>query len=672
MVFKRLTSAFTLSLGLVLVVTSSLSHAAVDRSQLTEEQRSFLEAYEAIKANDRPLIARYKQTLKDYSLYPYLVYLDYKHHLSVTPDRLVAYFLERYSPDSPLPRRLKDRWLRKLGKQQKWDTFLTHYRPGEYRAKDLSCYYYRARLDVSTQDSALNEDMLAFWQTNLTLPRQCNPVTAHLKKHNLITGARVWQKVIRAMHKGHTRTAKRLARDLSATDQKQLRFWIKVYRHPERIEQALPGFVTPVIRKEIFKQALQRLSYQDPENALSELAKRREQYGLNQKEHDALHTRLSLRLAYRHHPKAKDFLKQVDVENKDVDAMHWEMRSTIREGDWEHYLSLYERLPQTEQQDERWQYWLARALDELNKDPAAVRIWQSLAKTRSYYGFLSADRLNLPYRFNPATTNPTPLPELKQKYPQINILEELKAIGWRYSFKREWYHLLDRLDEADFEGVAQLMSNWNQHALAIQTVSRVKKWDDLSLRFPTPYKEPVLQAADDNQIDPAWVYGVIRRESAFSADISSPAGAIGLMQLLPRTARYIGRQNGFKKRDYTRLTRPESNIALGSAYLRYLIDKYQGNRVMATAAYNAGPKRVDAWRPERRALPADRWVETIPFNETRKYVKAVLEYTTIFQSNLKGRYDRLQNVMPVIPPKQLDADRHQKKQAKKSPAQRRG
>ncbi|MDR9498635.1 MAG: transglycosylase SLT domain-containing protein [Hydrogenovibrio sp.] len=643
---QRILSA--LILNLLLGVSAN---AAIDRSQLTDPQRAFLEAYEAIKANDRPLIARYKQSLKDYSLYPYIVYLDYKYHLSVTPDRLVEYFIERHSPQSPLPRRLKDDWLRKLGKQKNWTLYLKHFEPDEYRAKDLQCYAFQARL-AKGQTQTLNDDLLAFWQANLTLPRSCQNPLAYLRQNDLITGARVWDKVARAMQKGHTKTARRLARDLSAADQKQLDFWIAVYRQPKKIENAMPDHITPVIRKQIFKQALHRISYSDPEKALSALALRTEQYGLGQKEHDTLHTRLSLRLAYRHHPKAKAFLKQVDAQNKNLDAIHWEMRVAIREGDWEHYLSLYEQLPRADQGDTRWQYWLARALDVLNKDPVAIRIWEDLAKSRSYYGFLSADRLNLPYQFNPAASTPTPLADLKQKYPQIEVMQELKAIGWQSNFKREWYHLLDQLDEADFEGVAKLMSQWNHHSLAIQTVSRVQKWDDLSLRFPTPYKKPILQAANDNQIDPAWVYGVIRRESAFSADISSPAGAIGLMQLLPRTARYIGRQNGFKKRAYTHLTQPESNIALGSAYLRYLIDKYQGNRVLATAAYNAGPKRVDAWLPQDRPLPADRWVETIPFNETRKYVKAVLEYTTIFKSSLQDRYDRLENVMPIIPPKQ--------------------
>jgi soluble lytic murein transglycosylase len=382
--------------------------------------------------------------------------------------------------------------------------------------------------------------------------------------------------------------------------------------------------------------------------ALKTLKQRAEQYGLNRQEESHLQSRVSLRFAYQYHPKASEYLAQIDRAGKDERTLEWELQVTIRESNWVNYLDLYALLPPEEQSESRWLYWKARALAELNQQEDARPIFQTLAKQRSFYGFLSADRLQQPYQFNPTPSQKKDLAKMVKKYPQLEVMQELIAIQWKLSLKREWYNLLKNIDQNDFEAIANFMADWDQHNLAIQTISRVKKWDDLSLRFPTPYREPVMQAANKNTIDPAWVYGVMRRESAFSPTISSPVGAVGLMQLMPKTARYIGRKIGLKKRQYTRLTIPESNIELGSAYLSYLSDKYNGSRVLATAAYNAGPTRVDQWIPQDKVLSADQWIETIPFSETRAYVKAVLEDTTIFKSMLNKKYDRLENFMHPI------------------------
>ena len=287
-------------------------------------------------------------------------------------------------------------------------------------------------------------------------------------------------------------------------------------------------------------------------------------------------------------------------------------------------------LSRTAPNNKRWLYWKARAYSQLNQQKQANLIYKKLAEQRNFYGFLSADILNQPYRFNPAPTHQYDMQALMKKYPQLAIIKELIAIDWKLSVKREWYHLLKNIDANDIEAIAGSMAQWEQHNLAIQTVARAKKWDDLALRFPTPYKQPIMQAAKKHTVDPAWVYGVIRRESAFSENIQSPVGAVGLMQLMPATAKYIGRKIGYKKRQYRQLTHAEFNIELGSAYLSYLHKKYKGNRILATAAYNAGPHRVDKWIPKNKMIQADQWIDTIPFSETRAYVKAVMEYTTYF------------------------------------------
>ncbi|RUM92135.1 MAG: lytic murein transglycosylase [Thiomicrospira sp.] len=648
------TLKFLLLLFISLSVTFQQVHASSRSENLSENQKKFLDAYEAIKANDRPLISKYKSQLKNYPLYPYLVYLDYKYHFKDTPNPVIESFINN-TPNSPLPFFLKAKWLHHLAGTYQWDEYLKHYQEGEYRAVSLKCYFIQASIARNRTDQIRNKAQ-TLWKTHITLPKDCRPVKRFLRKEKLITGSMVWSKLQLAMTKGKIKHAKKIGRDLSKMGRRALHFWIDTYKNPKKVTRAIPAYISPVIRQAIFKQGIQRLAYTEPELALKTLEKRAEQYGLNTQELASLQSQISLRFAYQYHPKASEYLAQIDRASKNEKTLDWELQVTIRESNWVNYLDLYALLPEKQQNETRWRYWKARALSELNQNKKALPIFKALAQKRNFYGFMSADRLKQPYQFNPTPSQKKSFTKMVEKYPQLKVMQELIAINWKLSLKREWYHLLDHIDEDDFEAIANFMSDWNQHNLAIQTISKVKKWDDLSLRFPTPYKQPVLQAANKNTIDPAWVYGVIRRESAFSPNISSAVGAVGLMQLMPKTARYIGRKMGFNKRQYTRLTSPESNIKLGSAYLSYLHKKYNGSRVLATAAYNAGPHRVDQWIPEDTVMAADQWIETIPFSETRAYVKAVLEYTTIFKSMLNKKYDRLENFMhPIGLPKTLSA-----------------
>jgi len=631
---------------LILLFTLTPSLATLDRSQLTTNQQTFLKAYDAIKANDRPLIATYKQQLANYTLYHYLPYLDYMFHLENTPAPLIETYLNN-TPNSPLPAFLKRKWLYHLGKTQQWSLFLKHHQDSQQDSTPLQCYALRAKIAKAPSDSMLNQ-VKQLWVKSFNNASACQPLDQYLRQNKALTGSMVWKKIVSAMQKGKLSLAKQAGRDLSKLEQNALDYWIKVYQTPDLVQRAMPAGISPVIRQQIFKQGVLRYAYTEPQKALALLGQRASQYGLNHEEVGAITKTIGLRLAYRYDPTASETLDQIDQASQDHQTIEWQLQLTIRNGDWLRYLDLFERMPMAYQHKKRWQYWRARSLAKLNRNNEAQEIYQRLAKQRNFYGFLSADILKQPCRFNPKPSQTQTKSSLQKKYPQLRIIEELLAIDWKISLKREWYHLLEHTDEEDFEAIANLMSDWNQHHLAIQTISKVKKWDDLTLRFPTPYKEPVMQAANKNTIDPAWVYGVMRRESAFSSNISSSAGAIGLMQLMPTTARYIGQKIGFKKWQYNQLTRPNENISLGSAYLSYLHQKYNGSRILATAAYNAGPKRVDQWILQHQSMAADRWIDTIPFSETRAYVKAVLEYTTIFKSILNQKYDRLENFMHPI------------------------
>jgi len=210
---------------------------------------------------------------------------------------------------------------------------------------------------------------------------------------------------------------------------------------------------------------------------------------------------------------------------------------------------------------------------------------------------------------------------------------ELMRLGRGRDARREWRHLTLNMEPADLKAAAGLARQWEWHDQAIFTLARSGFWDDLELRFPVEHLELVEQYAERNGLGVPWVLAVMRQESAFAEDARSHAGATGLMQLMPATARGVARRLGRKRPSRSSLMQAEHNIPLGTAYLSEVYEQLDRHPVLATAAYNAGPHRVLRWLP-RHTQEADIWVETIPFDETRNYVKRVMAYAVIYEKRL--------------------------------------
>ena len=637
---------FILTLSFVSLLSSFPAQA--ENTKLTVEQQAFKEAYQAIKRNDRKAVAQYKKQLKGHPLLVYVEYHDYRIHIANTPNKQVLNFI-KHNKDSYLSDRLYGHWLRNLAKKKHWTTFLTHYKP--QTSETMRCYHIQALANRKQLPKALK---LAkpIWQNSTGLSKACQPLDALLRNNKKLTGTMVWHRIELAMNKRKTSLAKKLSKDLSKKQQKMFAYWLKVYKDPALVSKPLPKDISPSIKKKIFTQGIRYLASKDPKLAKTSLDKFYKQYGLNRDQYGGLKRKVALRTAYKYKPEAAVFLEEVNQTNaKTEDSLRWQAQVALKNSDWATLLETIELMPAEMQKDKQWRYWKARGLEasgDKEGAKAAKDIYRELARNRNYYAFLAADKLGLDYRFNPNPIKQKDTKYLIKKYPELQRIPELMAVDWRISAKREWYHLLNRVDRNELQAIAVLANEWQNHSQAIRSLAKAKNWNAIDLRFPVAHKEPIMQNADKNKIDPAWIYGVIRRESAFSEDIKSPVGAMGLMQLMPKTAKYIGNKIGIKKVSQKDLIKPENNIELGSAYLSYLLNKFNGNRVMATAAYNAGPHRVDQWSPEKGSIAADQWIDAIPFTETRNYVKAVLEYTTIFKSLLNKRYDRLRDIMPPI------------------------
>ncbi len=640
---QRTHLAFTCLFLISLIGYQTTAYA--ENKILSSQQQAFLDAYQSIKLNDRKAIAQYKVQLKDYPLYPYVLYHDYRLHLKSTPDTLIENFIKTYKK-SYLSDFLYGKWLTHLAKNKQWNQFSKVYTP--QKNQDSQCYNIQALSHTKQLNTAL-ELAIPIWENSTTLSKACRPIDELIRQHKKLTGSMIWKRIDLAMNKHKVSLAKSLSKDLSRKEQKMLNEWVKVYKHPKLVSKPLPKSITPIVKKSIFTQGIRKLASQDPALAQKSLELYYKQYGLNSNQYNVLARKVALRTAYRSDPQAKNLLHHVNRNgSKNADSLRWQAQIAIKESDWPGLLEAIELMETVKQKSKQWLYWKARALEATQQFKESDYLYRTLARQRNYYAFMAADRLNLDYQFNPKPIKKLKPDELLKKYPELLRIQELLAINWPLSTRREWYHLLNKADQNELQAVAVLASQWKQHAQAIRSLAKAKSWDALSLRFPTPYKQPVMQNAKRNDIDAAWIYGIMRRESAFAKDIKSPVGATGLMQLMPKTARYMSKKISSKNISYTKLTEAKNNIELGSAYLSYLSQKYSGNKVLATASYNAGPNRVDKWIPEKDFLPADQWIDSLPYTETRAYVKAVLEYTTIFNSLLNQKYTRLKDVMPDI------------------------
>jgi soluble lytic murein transglycosylase len=300
---------------------------------------------------------------------------------------------------------------------------------------------------------------------------------------------------------------------------------------------------------------------------------------------------------------------------------------------------------------EEWQYWQAVALAKTGQQTQAEDHYAVLARQRDYHGFLAADTLKWPYRMGnkPLEYDEAALEQLSRQPGMVRAHELFRAAMFRDA-RREWAAATRNYSNDELKLAAVLAGQWGWHDRAILTVASAKDYSDLKLRFPLDYESDIKHVAHNKQLEPAHVYAVIRQESAFNKDAKSPAGAMGLMQLMPKTGLATARKYNIPLGSTGLLYQPDKNITIGSTYLKQVMDQYDKNIVLASAAYNAGPHRVDRWLPKKEEQTADSWIALIPYSETRKYVQRILAYMAIYDWRMEQPETPLQQHMPAIKP----------------------
>ncbi|MGE0372785.1 MAG: transglycosylase SLT domain-containing protein [Gammaproteobacteria bacterium] len=623
--------------------------AAEDEAGESRRLRAdFLAAEDALRAGN---LARYRallEGLRGYPLYPYLRYEYLRPRLHVTSGAEVAEFIRLYA-DSPLGARLQRAWLDGLARSGRWQALLQHY-PADSGDVELECYRRWALYQTGDKASAL-ADLERLWLVDRSQPAACDRIFALWRREGGLSQDLAWRRFVLAMNGNEMRLARYLVRQLDTEQKADAELWLRVHASPGLIESLPPSTPRDPARNGIIIHGLKRLASADIDRAIAAWnGPVGTRHAFTPEETAEAQRSLAMTLALRGRREALDWLARVDA-GTDASLREWRVRAAVSQRDWDAVLAAIYRLNEEEQASPRWRYWQARALDALNQRQQADEIFLGLALNRSYYGFLAADRLGRSYQMNHVPLDAAVARSVTpEEYPGVARARELFALDRRVDARREWYFATRDMADWQLQSAAVLAQGWGWHDRAIVTVGRTAQLDDMEVRFPLVHRAEVLAEARARGVDPALAFAVIRQESAFAADARSPAGALGLMQLLPQTAQKLAGHLRLPASGRMDLLDVSTNLQLGIAYLRRLIDRYD-NPLVAAAAYNAGAHRVNRWLPHDTIVKSDEWAETVPFVETRGYIQNVIYFASIYDMRLDLPPRKLSERMPAVLPR---------------------
>ena len=634
---SRLTS-FLNHLLFISMIGLSLGSVTAQADDLVLQRWQFKQALDALKTNDFENFQQFSTGLQDYPLYYYLRYQYLKPRYSQLPSSETEAFLRHYG-DTYFGDLLRRDWLKKLAKQGDWNTIIRIYTPQS--SIQLQCYYVQARLMTGQNRQAAISEAQELWLVDRSQPNACDPVFEYLYQRNLVDDSMLWQRIELAMNKNKFGLAKALAKRLQPTDQAWAERWQTMHRNPKQTLANFEAPDLPIVRK-ILLHGIKRLARKNFELANEYWSIFQTRHAFSAQQIGEMQRDLALISVKHNHPQALKWLAAVHQNYLNEKVNETRIKLALKTQNWHALADFITELPESERSNYRSRYWLARALEKIGKKSEAQQKYQELAKERDYYGFLAADRIRAEHQmqhksivFSPADqTRMMKNNSIKGAYEFYNISRLYGENKWLLEARREWQYAITHLNSSDQAIAAALASRWNWYDRAIMAAAKAGHYDDLDVRFPLAFYRQLEQAAKTQGVDLAWAYGITRQESAFMSDVRSRAGALGLMQLMPATGRLVARKIGLNLRRTRDILDIETNVNLGTAYLRQMLDKFDGNYMLATAAYNAGPGRSVRWAAQNGCMPADMWVEMIPFNETRKYVRRVLFYTSIFESRL--------------------------------------
>lgn len=622
---------FVLLFALVSGVISPQSIA--EDGKLREEQRAQFLSLEkqlnTLPVSKLPAIHKDIEDLANYPLVPYLKLRLAERTLSNLTSSTVDAFLARYA-GTPLATHLRKRWLDLLSKRKQRLAYIDAYQPG--LGTRYTCLYLDYQLQATDNPDYWFEQVDALWLSGRSRPDECDPVFKQWQNAGHMTTDMVLKRIEKVVRGGDRNLLGYLQRRLPASHNYLVDLWRQTRRSPEAVlRYGLFPRKFPEAEKAVLYYGIIRLAWQTPKKAIKAFQYWQTKMTFSEAQIRQIYRAIAISLVIEGDDNADVWLAKANVPDAEEDVRHWHLAYMLRQNDWRQALEVIQNAPQDEQTQDAFRYWRARGLSELNADQLPQQLYGELAKERHYYGFLASARLQQPPELDdqPLEISDYALAKMST-VPAVQRAYELFKLGRYVEARREWYYLNRRLTIEEKHAVTLLASNWGWHDQAIIGFAQTGYFNDVRRRFPMAFAEEFQQQATQHQVDPALAMAIARRESSFMVDAVSPAGARGLMQLMPGTVNYISN----RRVGYRTLLEPEQNLEFGIQYLKYLNDKLNHNPVLVSASYNAGWQRVMEWLPSHGEQSLDVWIENIPYRETRHYVKAVMAYRYIYQVQL--------------------------------------
>ena len=612
----------------MLLAVLALPRVALSTSE-PDYRAIYQQAIESVRKGQFSRSKKLQQQLGDYPLAPYVEYHRLNNSIRQTSPSQIDNYTERHG-NIPATKLLYSRWLIDQGKRRNWQTLIE--RRYDTSNPELECYFVRAQYGIGEKSKALDATT-ALWSKPKSQPKACDPLFSVWRSTERFTQDVIWRRFRDAMEANERVLARYLQRYLTGSRRSTAKAFYELRSQPQRVTWRGAFAEDTAENREAISYGIRRLSKQKANKAAVAWAAFNKSHAFSDAQRQFIEAYVIVGLAQANRFPEPEQRDDIRAEY----AVQGLVNAGIAKQRWNEVAYWISRLDPAEASEERIGYWLARAKSQLGQPSS----FNELATQRSYYGFLAAAQQRSATQLQAMPTRAfTAQDEAKLlQIPGVARAVELFAVGDNLNARREWYQQLELQDKETQHDMAYLAQRLGKLFLAIQTANGAQARDDLTLRFPTAYAPSFDDVALRHNIDGSLLRAITRQESAFQVKAKSSAGALGLMQVMPATAKLAMRRGnlashlgaGSGQVIEHDLVIPERNIEIGSYHLSWLLKRYDNRRPLAIAAYNAGESRVDRWLKRSPSMPIDVWIETIPFRETRNYVQNVLAFQVVYR-----------------------------------------
>jgi soluble lytic murein transglycosylase len=572
--------------------------------------------------------------LVEHPLHGWIEYAALRRAIDTLPEAEGAAFIARHKGEA-VGEAFRELWLAAMARREAWSAFRAAWSP-QVKSTALRCSELRARLATGASDAQWAADAQAIWRsTGKSLPDSCDPVFAALADQGGLPVELRWERLDKAAGDWDATMMRAAARDLPADAAALAKTYADFMASPGESALAFPKTVRS---RWIASQGLAKLAKADPARAEALLPKVAAALGFDEAERGRVLYQAALWSAASYLPETARRLAAVPASAYDDRLHEWRVREALARSDWKAALAAIQAMPAKQRNDSRWSYFEGRLLEQAGDNAAARSAYARAARAPEFHGFLAADRIDAPYALCPWLPDDTAAAKAAvANDPAIARAMQLYGIQRTSWALREWDEALARFDDIQRRLAVEVAQDNGWFDRAVFSLGAKPDEKRLyKLRFPLHHQDTIRREAAKQDLDPAWVAAEIRAESIFDPNVRSPANARGLMQVVPATGLEEARRLGIPWHGVDTLYDPDVNIAIGTAYLRKVLDRYGSKPYFAIAGYNAGPTPLQRWQKQRPGMDPAFWIETISYGETRDYVARVLAFSTIYDWRMTG------------------------------------